>query len=245
MPQTIPRMNKFSVFLKTPMSVLDSCILLSLNRMSWISSSRLKSFVLLSGALPLLAGVVGCKSLGGPKNASDAKTTSSAKNAKAQAVEQAVDSWRPRLGTISLVDEKAGFVLLDIGTAPAPSAGTELRSYSQSASSAELVVSAFQRRPFLIANIRHGHPTAGESVALISSAKASEKSVSGTPLTPDAPVVTEVSGGVVAPGKPAPASRVPRLVVPSKSDDTQYALPMDVEPASEGVIPGLPTKQKK
>ena len=100
----------------------------------------------------------------------------SALDPKQQSVQRAIQLWRPRLGKVVLVDARAGFVLVDIGTAPAPVAGTELRAYSQEieagmasgmdakASVVELTVSSFQRRPFLIADIRSGYPKAGDDV---------------------------------------------------------------------------------
>ncbi len=67
------------------------------------------------------------------------------------------------------MDEPAKFVLLDIGTAPAPVAGTVLHAYSGKASTAELEVSRFQKRPFLIADIKSGNPKVGDGVFLVQS----------------------------------------------------------------------------
>ena len=84
---------------------------------------------------------------------------------------QQSETWVPQLGRVTLVDEPAQFVLLDIGTAPAPSSGTTLRSYSTQGPTAELEVSRFQKRPFLIADIRNGHPQLGDRVFLTQGAQ--------------------------------------------------------------------------
>lgn len=81
------------------------------------------------------------------------------------------ETWIPQLGRITLVDEPAQFVLLDIGTAPAPSSGTMLRSHSNQGPTAELEVSRFQKRPFLIADIKSGHPQFGDRVFVMQGAQ--------------------------------------------------------------------------
>jgi len=79
----------------------------------------------------------------------------------------AVDSWRPRLGKLALVDEKGGFALVDMEQAPTPSSGTGLRAYSGVGCHIGLeAVSSFQRRPYLIANITKGRPARGDCAAM-------------------------------------------------------------------------------
>jgi hypothetical protein len=60
------------------------------------------------------------------------------------------------------------FVLIEIGTAPAPEPGAPLLSYSGDMVSAELVVSNYQKRPFLIGDILSGMPKVGDSIVLVS-----------------------------------------------------------------------------
>ena len=75
--------------------------------------------------------------------------------------------WQQSLGKILLVNPEMGFVLVDIGTAPAPQNGAPLRAYAGGAVSGELVVSSYQRRPFLIGDIVSGAPKVGDSVVLM------------------------------------------------------------------------------
>jgi hypothetical protein len=93
-------------------------------------------------------------------------------------VQRAADLWRPRLGVVMIVDKEGGFALIDIGTAPAPAAGTALKSFTLDKETttksleappptAELTVSAFQRRPFLIADLKSGTPKVGDSVVSV------------------------------------------------------------------------------
>lgn len=200
------------------------------------SVDRVKRLTVLVAVLPILSSFVGCVSKPQPKS-------NVSKSAKVAAVEKAAEDWRPRLGKVALVDEKAGFVLLDIGTAPAPAAGIGLRSYSANGSSSELTVSAFQRRPFLIANIVKGHPVQGDPVGIVSGAGV-------TAVTPELPKVGEevkesVSGGekTADSAKKAAAPKSVRYVVPPKTDSTQY-VPVITEPTVDGVIPGLPAMKK-
>jgi hypothetical protein len=89
-----------------------------------------------------------------------------------------MDLWRPRLGVVVMVDKDAGFALIDIGTAPAPAAGTPLKTFTLEKegspkiveappATAELTVSAFQKRPFLIADLKSGLPKMGDSVVTV------------------------------------------------------------------------------
>lgn len=59
-----------------------------------------------------------------------------------------------------------GFALVDIGTAPAPEPETPLRSYSGPTVSGELVVSKYQKRPYLILDIVSGVPKVGDSIVV-------------------------------------------------------------------------------
>ena len=67
---------------------------------------------------------------------------------------------------IESADLRAGFVLIHIGTAPAPEPGTRLLVYAGATPHAELVVSDHQKRPYLIADIVRGQPEIGDRVAV-------------------------------------------------------------------------------
>lgn len=71
---------------------------------------------------------------------------------------------QPRLvGTVSLVNEELGFVLVDATEIPGP--GTALKAFTEEgAESAVLVVSPEQKRPFIIADIIKGLPHSGDRV---------------------------------------------------------------------------------
>jgi len=185
------------------------------------------------------------------------------------------DAWRQSLGRVALVNGTMGFVLVDIGTAPPPEAGAPLQTYTDSIASAQLAVSSYQRRPFLIADIVSGAPKVGDSVALlppkppVSSRKSGEDDLSSMP-----------SGGAPKPYRPpvapqgeresARASVIPippeepRRILSSKpepspsvssfkstvKDPVPEADPGPVpvaEPPSENgpIIPGLPVSRRK
>lgn len=131
------------------------------------------------------------------------------------------ETLRPRLGKIASTNEEAGFVLVDIGTAPAPEAGAQLEAFGENGRTSDLSVSTFQRRPFLIADIRQGRPRVGDSVVLAAPASAKGKSAAlpaaGKGVGRDGTVF--IQGDVVA----------PEVVE---------------EPVSGGIIPGLPLKAK-
>jgi len=82
---------------------------------------------------------------------------------QSRAVQQA---RRPllRLGTVMLVNEADGFVLIDSGALPMPAVGVRLVSYTGAAPSAELKASAVRRRPFAVADIASGLPRTGDEV---------------------------------------------------------------------------------
>lgn len=74
------------------------------------------------------------------------------------------------VGTVTLVNLESQFVLIDNGLLPIPPIGLVLKSYTAGVESAELVTSAARRRPFTIADIRHGTPRKGDRVFVASSA---------------------------------------------------------------------------
>jgi len=153
--------------------------------------------------------------------------------------------YTARLGLISLVNNSSDFVLINIGTAPAPPPGSRLQSYSPRAGStaAELSVSNYQRRPFLIADIISGDPKVGDSVVQVSR-----------------------SGGIVSPGASQRATTSAPLVSPeprsrsktepkdnrlwSNSDTNSPSPTIFFDPdqrtpngGSEAIIPGLPMRR--
>lgn len=73
------------------------------------------------------------------------------------------------VGVIALVNLESRFVLIDNGLLPVPPAGLPLKSYTDGVESAELETSAVRRRPFTIADIRHGTPQKGDRVFVASS----------------------------------------------------------------------------
>ncbi len=75
-------------------------------------------------------------------------------------------SWQQSLGRVALVNQEMGFALVDIGTAPSPDPDTPLRSYSGPNVSGELVVSKYQKRPYLILDIVSGMPKVGDSIVV-------------------------------------------------------------------------------
>ena len=73
------------------------------------------------------------------------------------------------VGTITLVNEDAQFVLVDNGTLPVPPIGGTLKAYPSGTetASAELVATNVTRRPFTIADIRRGSPHKGDRVVYL------------------------------------------------------------------------------
>ncbi len=158
------------------------------------------------GSLLLCAAALGCAS--GKSAKRSAKPD--AEPVKDQKATPAGGAWRQSIGKVILVNERMGFVLVDIGTAPAPAAGTPLQSYLQSEPTANMSVSVYQRRPYLIADVVGGAPRVGDSVTLMASrggasANASKAGQDGealaAPLERETAFLprTEVSGGVIAP----------------------------------------------
>ena len=69
-----------------------------------------------------------------------------------------------RVGTITLVNEGAHFVLIDTGMAAAPAVGTALKSFTGESASGVLAVGNVNRRPFVVADIVQGAPMKGDAV---------------------------------------------------------------------------------
>jgi hypothetical protein len=147
------------------------------------------------------------------------------------------------LGKIALVNSREGFVLMDIGTAAAPAAGSELRAMSEDGGVSTLVVSAFQSRPFLIADVKQGQPRQGDSVVFIRNAPSTEGGV-------DASAGKDLEGTGVTKAAQAAPTRLERFWGKPKADDTIYFAPApageaSVEGGADGVIPGLPKAPAK
>lgn len=198
----------------------------------------------------LMAGCAkdAAKKKAGADKAAKLEAPSSAKAGAASAAQktQSSDVWRPRLGKILVVKEKLEFVLIDIGTAPAPEAGTKLLAYTDSNPSAELVVSTFQKRPFLIADIVSGEPKVGDAVA--------------ADVTPKPRPPAAASRNFEQAPMPALSGDEPPKLGPSKSRPVQspkesavrdpFRAPGSPEPrfgpedtqSGEGIIPGLPPR---
>ena len=152
--------------------------------------------------------------------------------------------FTPRLGLVSLVNNSSDFVLIDIGTAPAPAQGTRLQAYSPrgGAAAAELSVSNYQRRPFLIADIISGDPKVGDSVVQFSPG-------SGAANAPQRPAAS----GFVAAEIPTRSQQELKENKPSRKTDsmssggtkTIFFEPPVMPPASgsDSIIPGLPLRR--
>ncbi len=158
------------------------------------------------GSLLVCAVMVGCAS--GKSAKRPAKRD--AEPLADQKATPAGGAWRQSIGKVILVNERMGFVLVDIGTAPAPAAGTPLQSYLQSEPTANMSVSVYQRRPYLIADVVGGTPRVGDSVTLMASRDGASVNASKTGQDGEAIAApleratafrprTEVSGGIIAP----------------------------------------------
>jgi hypothetical protein len=123
-------------------------------------TSHLYVFVFIAGT-----AFLGCSSAKDGKTATS-RTRSKPPVNKEEPAAVPSASWQQSLGRISLVNPDMGFVLVDIGTAPAPEPGSALKSYSGGVVSGDLVVSTYQRRPFLIGDIVAGAPKVGDSLVL-------------------------------------------------------------------------------
>jgi len=153
--------------------------------------------------------------------------------------------YTARLGLISLVNNSSDFVLINIGTAPAPPPGSRLQSYSPRAGStaAELSVSNYQRRPFLIADIISGDPKVGDSVVQVSR--------SGGIVSPGASQRATTSAPLVSPEPRSRSKTEPKDNRLWSNSDTNSPSPTiffdpDQSPpngGSEAIIPGLPMRR--
>jgi hypothetical protein len=63
-----------------------------------------------------------------------------------------------RVGTVTLVNDTDHFVLIDTATAPAPAAGTALKTFTGEVESGVVTVGPVSRRPFVVADIVSGTP---------------------------------------------------------------------------------------
>ena len=187
------------------------------------------------------------KKAGGDRAAKlEASATAKAGATSAAQKTQSSDVWRPRLGKILVVKEKLEFVLIDIGTAPAPEAGTKLLAYTDSNPSAELVVSAFQKRPFLIADIVSGEPKVGDAVAADVTPKARPPAAASR-NSEQAPM-SALSGD--EPPKLGPSKSRPGQSPKESAVRDPFRAPGSPEPrfgpedtqSGEGIIPGLPPR---
>lgn len=222
-------------------------------------STPLKSLLLVS-ALLLGTSLSGC--------ASAKKKTPKEKLPAAlppvEAAEQKIKTakpWMQSLGKVVLVNQAMAFVLVDIGSAPTPEAGAPLQSYTDSAVSAGLVVSTYQKRPFLIADVVSGMPRVGDSIAL--GGRRQEPESSAEPLPRETAPLRRFSPEAL-PRAEAPTEFLPRPT-PSPEETRAPALPRvtpEPEPvpavtppgsatlekpvsAGSGIIPGLPATRKK
>ncbi len=162
------------------------------------------------------------------------------------------EAWKQSLGRVSLVNEAMGFVLMDIGTAPAPDAGTRLQTFSQSTPSAELVVSNYQKRPFLIADVISGNPKLGDTVTVLPAARRvgsapTESPAASEPSLPTAEPLRIIRSAPAQITQPAPSPE--RINAPTTffipTPEPEHADIKPEAPASELIIPGLPTSRKK
>ncbi|MEA3188266.1 MAG: hypothetical protein QOD99_2096 [Chthoniobacter sp.] len=77
----------------------------------------------------------------------------------------AIQQPQPRaVGSIALVNEQLGFVLVDVGSLYTPAVGAALKSFSGSEETAVLTVSIERKRPFITADIVKGTPHRGDTV---------------------------------------------------------------------------------
>jgi hypothetical protein len=68
------------------------------------------------------------------------------------------------VGTITLVNEDARFVLIDAGNSSVPPAGTALKTMSGETETGVVMVGDVRKRPFAVADIVRGTPKKGDGV---------------------------------------------------------------------------------
>jgi hypothetical protein len=161
------------------------------------------------------------------------------------------------------------FVLIDLGTSPAPPSGARLQAFTDETPSAELAVSSYQQRPFLIADIVSGAPRVGDMVVLLPKTTSPAPSPNSETLqppdagvgtrsketdsrsaSPDYSSVPNLVPGDFSPTPrqaptPMPASTAPRSGREKSEPSVPNESSADPNPASKSIIPGLPYFGKK
>jgi hypothetical protein len=96
------------------------------------------------------------------------------------------------IGTIHLVHDHGGFVLIKLTGMPAMPDQAELMTYSDEGKpTGKLRVSPERKGNFLVADILGGHPQAGDEVVLYGMAAPDGTLMSGSEMNPGAPEVLE------------------------------------------------------
>lgn len=211
-------------------------------RRSFFATRKLRRGAALIGMGLFMALAAGCAKNSEKKKAAAIKPPDTGALAQKNS---SAEAWQPRLGKILVVKDKLEFVLIDIGTAPAPAAGTILLAYTEANPSAELAVSSFQKRPYLIADIVSGVPRAGDTVAM----KPRPPAVSTPKSRPaPAPALTGDSPPKIAPLPWRPSSSMKdagdrdSFTPPGLSDPRDPRGGADNGSGVEGIIPGLPLR---
>ncbi|HEY3900061.1 MAG TPA: hypothetical protein VGM54_15745 [Chthoniobacter sp.] len=68
------------------------------------------------------------------------------------------------MGSITIVNEDASFVLIDSGSLPSPAVGAILKTHTADATPVELRVTQIRKSPFYVADIVKGLPKKGDQV---------------------------------------------------------------------------------
>jgi hypothetical protein len=99
---------------------------------------------------------------------------------------------RVQIGTVHLVHDQGGFVLIELSGMPTIPDQAELMTYSpEGKPTGKLRVSPERKGNFLVADILGGHPQVLDRVMLFGMSDANGKFISGGELDPDAPEVLE------------------------------------------------------
>lgn len=157
-------------------------------------------------------------------------TAKSPKESPTQKKSEAPPPWRQTLGRVALVNQDMSFVLVEIGTAPSPEPGAPLRAYSDTTVSAELVVSSYQRRPFLIGDIVSGMPKVGDSIVLIGN----RSTPNSGPLPKDESPVRRYTPG------PLPQVESRTQFLPALSNEDSASAPSRLRRSTELEPPAAP-----